>query len=97
MCIRDSDFIALGVLDRLKGMGLSVPDDVSVVGFDDIPDAANALFALTTLRQDTEAQAQAAVESLQAILSGNLPRKRRIDMPVKLIVRASTTTPESIR
>ena len=92
-----NDFIALGVLDRLKGMGLSVPDDVSVVGFDDIPDAANALFALTTLRQDTEAQAQAAVESLQAILSGNLPRKRRIDMPVKLIVRASTTTPGSIR
>jgi len=92
-----NDFIALGVLDRLKGMGLSVPDDVSVVGFDDIPDAANALFALTTLRQDTEAQAQAAVESLQAILSGNLPRKRRLDMPVRLIVRGSTAAPADSR
>lgn len=85
-----NDFIALGVLDRLKGRGLSVPEDVSVVGFDDIPDAANALFALTTLRQDTETQAQAAVESLQAILAGKLPRKRRLDMPVNLVVRGST-------
>lgn len=85
-----NDFIALGVLDRLKGRGLSVPDDVSVVGFDDIPDAANALFALTTLRQDTETQAQAAVESLQAILADKLPRKRRLDMPVNLVVRGST-------
>lgn len=86
-----NDFIALGVLDRLKGMGLSVPEDVSVVGFDDIPDASNTLFSLTTLRQDTEAQAQAAVKALQTMLSGNLPRKRKLDMPVQLIERTSTS------
>lgn len=88
-----NDFIALGVLDRLKGMGLSVPNDVSVVGFDDIPDAANTLFSLTTLRQDTETQAQAAVDSLRAMLAGTPPRKRRIDMAVNLIVRDSTAAP----
>ncbi|NIF26553.1 LacI family transcriptional regulator [Pantoea sp. Tr-811] len=90
-----NDFIALGVLDRLKGMGLSVPHDVSVVGFDDIPDAANALFSLTTLRQDTDAQAQAAVEALQTILGGSPRRKRRIEMGVTLIERASTAAPAS--
>lgn len=88
-----NDFIALGVLDRLKGMGLSVPNDVSVVGFDDIPDAANALFSLTTLKQDTEAQAKAAVESLRTILAGTAARKRRVDMSAELIVRTSTAAP----
>ncbi|BAN54009.1 hypothetical protein PPUJ20005_18320 [Pseudomonas putida] len=85
-----NDFIALGVLDRLKGMGLSVPSDVSVVGFDDIPDAENSLFSLTTLKQDTDAQAQAAVVALQAMLAGNAAHPRRVDMPVTLITRKST-------
>ncbi|MDR6711577.1 DNA-binding LacI/PurR family transcriptional regulator [Pseudomonas hunanensis] len=93
--LASNDFIALGVLDRLKGMGLSVPNDVSVVGFDDIPDAANALFSLTTLRQDTDAQAQMAVQALQTILGGNSKRKRRIDMDVTLIERSSTGAPAS--
>ena len=69
---------------------MSVPADVSVVGFDDIPDAENSLFALTTLRQDTDMQAQAAVNALQAMLAGNSVYPRRIDMPVSLITRKST-------
>ncbi|HEN8727074.1 TPA: LacI family DNA-binding transcriptional regulator [Pseudomonas putida] len=85
-----NDFIALGVLDRLKGMGMSVPGDVSVVGFDDIPDAENSLFALTTLRQDTDMQAQAAVNALQAMLAGDSGYPRRVDMPVSLVTRKST-------
>lgn len=85
-----NDFIALGVLDRLKGMGLSVPSDVSVVGFDDVPDAENSLFSLTTLKQDTDAQAQAAVVALQAMLAGNAAHPCRVDMPVTLITRKST-------
>lgn len=92
--LASNDFIALGVLDRLKGLGLSVPEDVSVVGFDDIPDAAHALFSLTTLKQDTEVQAQVAVQALQAILAGDTAGKRRIDMPVSLVVRASTAPPK---
>lgn len=88
--LASNDFIAMGVLDRLKGLGKSVPQDVSVIGFDDIPDARNELFSLTTLRQDTEAQAQAAVKSLQQMLTDRPSEPRRIHMPVELIVRRST-------
>ena len=86
-----NDFIALGVIDRLKGMGLSVPEDVSVIGFDDIPDAQNEVFSLSTLRQDTQSQARAAVASLEAIIAGKQDRVRRHIMPVELILRRSTT------
>lgn len=85
-----NDFLALGVLDRLKGMGLSVPEDVSVVGFDDIPSAANSVFSLSTLRQDIDAQAQTAVDSLQEIMANSAKRIRRHVMPVELVLRHSS-------
>ena len=47
-----SDQYALGALDAARALGLRVPDDVSLVGFDDIPEAAQARPALTTIRQD---------------------------------------------
>lgn len=88
-----NDCIAVGVLDRLMGRGLSVPDDVAVIGFDDIPDAKNEVFSLSTLRQDTQAQAQAAVAALEAMLKGNVMKVRRLIMPVELIVRRTTSSP----
>jgi len=88
-----NDSIALGVLDRLKGRGMSVPDDVSLIGFDDIPDARNEVFSLTTLRQDTKSQAMAAVVSLQAIIAGSERRLARQVMPVELVTRRSTGAP----
>lgn len=90
-----NDFIAMGVMDRLKGMGLSVPDDVSVIGFDDIPSASNEVFSLTTLRQDTAGQAKAAVEALQIILAGKHKPARKRVVPVELIVRRSCAPPIS--
>ena len=47
-----NDLMAFGALDHLRGAGLRVPDDVSIIGFDDVPMAAWASYALTTLRQD---------------------------------------------
>lgn len=75
---------------RLKGIGVKVPEEISVVGFDDIPDAANELFSLTTLRQDTKAQAHAAVSSLQALLGKKGKPAKLSRMSVELIVRRST-------
>ncbi|PRA28736.1 LacI family DNA-binding transcriptional regulator [Pseudomonas poae] len=91
--LASNDFIALGVLDRLKGMGLSVPGDVSVVGFDDIPSAANELFSLSTLKQDTVEQARVAVGALRVLLAGTHKPSRRLLMPVELILRRSTAAP----
>lgn len=85
-----NDYLALGILDRLKGMGLSVPEDVSVIGFDDIPSAANSVFSLTTIRQDVDAQAATAIQALQQIIGTSPKRVRRHVMPVELVFRNSS-------
>jgi DNA-binding LacI/PurR family transcriptional regulator len=57
-----TDVIALGLLHRAHAGGLRVPDDVSIAGFDDIPQAAFAVPALTTVRMPTAAMVQAGME-----------------------------------
>lgn len=89
-----NDCIALGAIDRLKGMGLSVPEDVSVIGFDDIPDAGTEMFALSTIRQDCGQQATAAVQALKAIIDDGKDKARQRVMPVQIIIRRSTAAPK---
>lgn len=81
-----SDILALGVLDALGARGLRPGQDVSVIGFDDIPDAANA--SLTTIRQPASDRGR---------LSGQLlldppkdPTGRQVVLPTELVVRDST-------
>ncbi len=59
-----NDVIAFGAIDAAKSLGLEVPRDVSVVGFDDVPMAAWEVFALTTVRQPLSEMARAAVRLL---------------------------------
>jgi DNA-binding LacI/PurR family transcriptional regulator len=92
--LASNDYLALGILDRLRGMGLAVPEDVSVIGFDDIPSASNSVFSLSTLRQDTDAQAKVAVDSLREILAEKPKRTRRHVMPVELVLRHSSGPPK---
>jgi DNA-binding LacI/PurR family transcriptional regulator len=91
-----NDFIAMGVMDRLKAMGLAVPEDVSLIGFDDIPNAANEVFSLSTVRQDTDHQAKVAVESLQLLIAANGKVPRRRIVPVELVLRRSCAAPKSL-
>jgi DNA-binding LacI/PurR family transcriptional regulator len=88
-----SDHIALGLLRALSEAGRSVPQDVSIVGFDDIPEAAYFVPPLTTLRQDFSSCARLAVRALIAELEGDqpVPMHRRKIPP--LVVRASTAAP----
>jgi DNA-binding LacI/PurR family transcriptional regulator len=64
-----NDLMALGVLARLASRGVSVPADISVIGFDDIPMAAMTSPPLTTVAMPTEAAGRAAVDLLQAIVN----------------------------
>jgi DNA-binding LacI/PurR family transcriptional regulator len=86
-----NDQMALGLLRALSEAGRSVPGDVSVVGFDDIPEAAYLIPPLTTVRQDFTAVGRRAIEIIQAALAG-APAPERLISP-ELVVRASSAAP----
>lgn len=81
--------MALGVLHGLSVRGTRVPEDVSIVGFDDLPEARHFRPALTTVRQDFETLGLRAVESLISAIEGGRPATRTVIEP-ELVVREST-------
>ena len=87
-----NDEMALGLLHGFHERGIAVPDDMSVVGFDDIPLAAHFLPPLTTIRQDLAALGRTSVEVLSAAAEGREIPQRTLH-PVELVVRASTGPP----
>ncbi|TKC92691.1 LacI family transcriptional regulator [Trinickia terrae] len=84
-----NDLSAFGVIAAVREAGLRVPDDVSVIGFDDIPMAAQVHPALTTVRQPFQQMARAAVNTLLASIAGTEAPAARITLPAELVVRAS--------
>jgi LacI family transcriptional regulator len=84
-----SDSMALGALRALREAGKCVPDDVAVVGFDDMPQAATAEPPLTTIRQPIQQTGVLAVETLIDILENGADPPRRIILPTELVIRAS--------
>jgi DNA-binding LacI/PurR family transcriptional regulator len=83
-----SDPMALGALRALRAAGRRVPEDVAVVGFDDIGAARLADPALTTIRQPVEDMGQAMTRMLLAAMEGEAAAEPLI-LPVELVVRAS--------
>ncbi|MGH8825701.1 MAG: LacI family DNA-binding transcriptional regulator [Jiangellaceae bacterium] len=92
-----SDAIASGVVRTAEDLGLRVPADLSVVGFDDNPLAERIRPGLTTVRQDIAAKGRAAVAALTAAIEsdrdGATGRARHVRLPTELVVRESTTGP----
>ena len=85
--------MAAGVYRAAKTLGLRIPEDLSVVGFDDTPLAATLVPPLTTIRQPIRQMASRAVEFIQEIRSGTSRAGERIELPTTLIVRGSTCLP----
>ncbi len=83
-----SDLIAIGAMKALHERGLRVPDDVAVVGFDDIPLAAFVNPSLSTVQQDTKLAGTILVETLLALINNEPAESRTI--PVKLALRRSS-------
>lgn len=84
-----NDHMALGLFHAFAKAGLRVPDDISIVGFDDIPDAAHLIPPLTTVRQDFVGLGRQVMTTVKALLEG----KDDIAIPAlqpRLIVRVST-------
>lgn len=89
-----NDQMALGLIHGLSDRGLKVPHDLSVVGFDDLPDARHFLPPLTTVRQDFAALGALALQLLIAAIEGEEGAEHDIIEP-RLIVRESTAKPRS--
>jgi len=87
-----NDQMALGLIHAFRDEGLDVPGDISVVGFDDVPEAAHYWPPLTTVRQDFAEIGRRSVSMLLAELNGQAERGRDPILP-HLVVRRSTAPP----
>ena len=85
-----NDEMAFGAIDAIHSRGLKVPEDLSVIGFDDVPTSCYIYPPLTTMRQPLAAMAASAVSEVVALIAGRDVDARRIAFPLELVVRKST-------
>jgi len=90
-----SDIQALGVLHAAAARGISVPGELSVVGFDDLAVAELASPRLTTIHQPLREMAEQATRLLLALLEDRPPEVTRVELATSLVVRDSTAPPRS--
>lgn len=89
-----NDHMAFSAMDVLREeMKLRIPNDVSVVGYDDVPEAAWAGYNLTTVSQSSSAMVQATVEILTEQIERQQVRRRAAIVPAQLVVRGSARKP----
>ncbi|MFC7551599.1 substrate-binding domain-containing protein [Pseudoroseomonas wenyumeiae] len=84
-----SDIIAMGVLDALRLKGIQVPQDISVVGFDDIPAAARPIYDLTTVAQPLKTMVGRGLDLLSARMADPDLPDESVTLRGKLIIRGS--------
>jgi LacI family transcriptional regulator len=86
-----NDLIALGVLPALTFAGVRVPDDIAIVGYDDIDFAASAAIPLTAVRQPRAQMGAVAADTLLEVIADPAARVRDVVLEPELVVRRSTT------
>jgi DNA-binding LacI/PurR family transcriptional regulator len=94
--VAGNDAQAFGVLQALSEFRLRAPDDVSVVGFDDLPVASWAAPALTTVRQPLAAMAATAFRMLRAGPADTAAQAHHVELATTLVVRDSTAPPPAV-
>jgi LacI family transcriptional regulator len=90
-----SDLEAFGVIRVAREMGISIPRDLSLVGFDDIPEASNVTPPLTTVRQPMRDMGLLAAEMLISAVEEGQPQTSTVELATQLIVRETTGPPSS--
>ncbi|GAA3159371.1 hypothetical protein GCM10020001_099260 [Nonomuraea salmonea] len=88
-----NDGQAIGVYHAAHQLGLRIPDDLSVIGFDDLPSVRWAIPPLTTIRQPLADMAAAATSMLLTLAQGEQLAQTRVELATELIIRASTAPP----
>lgn len=84
-----SDAMAFAAMRAIQEAGLRIPEDIAVVGFDDIPPAATSKPPLTTVRQPILRTGRMAAEMLIDMIEHPNPQPRRVVLPTELVVRSS--------
>ncbi|WP_306316505.1 MULTISPECIES: LacI family DNA-binding transcriptional regulator [unclassified Streptomyces] len=90
-----SDQMALGAIEALRRRGLRVPEDLSVVGFDDLPEVRWSAPPLTTVRQPLADMGKLAARTALDLARSVAPAAPRVDLATELVVRASTAEPST--
>ncbi|MDN3919388.1 LacI family DNA-binding transcriptional regulator [Roseateles violae] len=90
-----SDHMAFAAIDTLRGaLGLRVPEDVSVVGFDNVPQADWGAYRLTTVEQDVDSMIDATVRMLLQQLENDVVTRDHVTVATRLVVRGSARLPQ---
>lgn len=93
-----SDTMAIGAMQWLQQNGYRIPRDISIVGYDDIPNAQRQATPLTTIRIPSMDEGQHAVRILFDLIENRKLQSKKVVLPVHLVSRNSTTVPrESVR
>jgi LacI family transcriptional regulator len=87
-----NDLSALATMKAALGLGLRIPDDISVIGFDDVPESAQASPPLTTIKQPLQRMGGEALRLLADLISG-VERDTHVRLPTELVERASCAPP----
>jgi LacI family transcriptional regulator len=90
-----SDQMALGAIEALRRRGHRAPEDMSVVGFDDLPEVRWSAPPLTTVRQTLADMGKLAVRTVLSLARGERPDSPRVELGTELVVRSSTAPPRA--
>jgi len=85
-----NDVMAFGVMEAVRDRGLRIPEDISIVGFDNIPQAEHVSPQLTTIEQPLADMGREATRRLLALIKEPQLPLTRSELPTRLVVRAST-------
>ena len=89
ICV-SGDQYAVAIMAGLRERGVRVPEDISIVGFDDVDIARMCYPPLTTIRQDGIGKGERAAEALFSLIAGESPDPADFNLPVQLVVRGTT-------
>jgi len=90
-----NDLSAIGTMDVAHDLGIAMPDELSVIGFDNVPESALTSPPLTTVAQPIQEMGGAALRLLVGILGGTSDPGSHLRLPTELVVRASTAPPRA--
>jgi LacI family transcriptional regulator, galactose operon repressor len=88
-----NDISALEIVKVAAELGLDVPQDLSIIGFDDVPEASTASPALSTVRQPMQTLGAEAARMLLSLMQGDTPKTTHLKLPTRLVPRATTSPP----